>query len=82
MAVERAERGIERRPAGRRRRRRGGGVPAAPGPESAAAVSPAPGCLAAFRDCSCRVSRYPSMNLYTKHAVGPIAHTNIKRNSK
>ena len=27
MAVERAERGIERRPAGRRRRRRGGGVP-------------------------------------------------------
>ena len=46
-----------------------------PGPESAAAVSP-------FRDCSCRVSRYPSMNLYTKHAVGPIAHTNIKRNSK
>ena len=75
MAVERAERGIERRPAGRRRRRGGGVGSSAPGPESAAAVSP-------FRDCSCRVSRYPSMNLYTKHAVGPIAHTNIKRNSK
>ena len=29
MAVERAERGIERRPAGRRRRRRRGGVPGA-----------------------------------------------------
>ena len=31
MAVERAERGIERRPAGRRRRRRGRGVPGSAG---------------------------------------------------